>query len=115
MTDEQKAAFRKKAMQGKSDAKSSTESNVNRGQFNFSANVFSMERQKKNRVWVLENGKPKALEVITGLSDGNFAEVISGITENQEMIIGVNYKNAKQASAANKSVMTPAGGFGPRP
>lgn len=114
MTDEQKATFRKKFAQSNADNKNASEANVNRGQFNFSANVFTRERQRKNQIWVLENGKPKAIEVITGLSDGNFAEVISGISENQEMIIGVNYKNAKQASAANKSVMPASGGFGPR-
>jgi HlyD family secretion protein len=40
------------------------------------------------RVYVLENGEPKAVEVRLGLSDGMSTEVISGLKENEEVIIG---------------------------
>jgi len=114
MTDEQKAAIRKRQQQGKSDAEGSDKYPVSSGQFTFSADVTSNNRQSKSRIWVLANGKPKPLDIITGLSDGNFAEVTSGIDETQQIIIGVNYKDAKPASNVNRSVMPPGGGFGPR-
>lgn len=40
------------------------------------------------RVYVLENSQPKALEVRLGLSDGMSTEVLSGLTESAEVIIG---------------------------
>jgi HlyD family secretion protein len=40
------------------------------------------------RVYVLDNGEPKALEVRLGLSDGTSTEVLSGLQENQEVILG---------------------------
>lgn len=44
----------------------------------------------RGQVWVLdENGKPKKLEVITGISDGSFTEIIRGDIEvGQKVIIG---------------------------
>jgi HlyD family secretion protein len=41
------------------------------------------------RVYTLENGEPKAVDVRTGLTDGTATEVISGLTESQEVIVGV--------------------------
>lgn len=52
-------------------------------------------------VWVLRDGVPTAKMVRTGISDGAFIEVIAGIDEKDELITGVNYKDAKQAAAAN--------------
>ena len=40
------------------------------------------------RVYVLDNGEPKPLDVRLGLSDGMSTEVVSGLTESQEVIIG---------------------------
>ena len=40
------------------------------------------------RVYVLEGGAPKPLEVRLGLSDGTSTQVLSGLTENQEVIVG---------------------------
>jgi HlyD family secretion protein len=40
------------------------------------------------RVYVLENGAPKPVDVRLGLSDGMSTEVISGLDESQEVIIG---------------------------
>jgi HlyD family secretion protein len=40
------------------------------------------------RVHVLENSQPKALEVRLGLSDGMTTEVVSGLAESAEVIIG---------------------------
>ncbi|MBI5099100.1 MAG: efflux RND transporter periplasmic adaptor subunit [Nitrospirae bacterium] len=39
-------------------------------------------------VWVLENGKAKRVPVKTGISDGNYTELVSGgISEGQELIV----------------------------
>jgi HlyD family secretion protein len=40
------------------------------------------------RVYVLEGGAPKALDVRLGLSDGMSTEVISGVNEGMEVVIG---------------------------
>jgi HlyD family secretion protein len=40
------------------------------------------------RVYVLENAQPKPLEVRLGLSDGMSTEVVSGLAENTEVIVG---------------------------
>jgi HlyD family secretion protein len=40
------------------------------------------------RVYVLENAEPKPVEVRLGLSDGMSTEVLSGLAENAEVIIG---------------------------
>lgn len=40
------------------------------------------------RVYVLENGEPKPLDVRLGLSDGMSTEVVSGLAEGAEVIIG---------------------------
>jgi len=41
------------------------------------------------RVWILENGVPHSVEIETGISDGTFIEVVSGLKEGQQAIIGV--------------------------
>ncbi len=40
------------------------------------------------RVYVLESGEPKPLDVRLGLSDGMSTEVLAGLVENQEVIVG---------------------------
>jgi len=52
-------------------------------------------------VWVLKGDKPELRMLRTGISDGAFVEVLSGIKEGETLIGGVTYKNAKQASAQN--------------
>lgn len=113
MTPEQREAFRARMMSDQTRQSSSSNETTSGGQFNFDASSSMRERTRRGIVWVLENGKPKSVEVVTGLSDGNFTEVISGVTEGQELISGVTYKDPKQASANSRSAFTP-GGFGPR-
>ena len=60
-------------------------------------------------VWILKNDKPELRMVQTGISDGAFVEVISGIKEGETLISGVVYKNSKQASQSS-----PMGGPGMR-
>lgn len=60
-----------------------------------------MRRGGMSMVWVLRDGEPVAKMVRTGISDGAFIEVIGGIDEKDQLITGVNFKDAKQAAAAN--------------
>jgi HlyD family secretion protein len=55
------------------------------------------------RVYVLENGAPKALDVRLGLSDGMSTEILSGLSENDEVIVGT--------SDARASPQAPGGGL----
>ena len=62
-------------------------------------------------VWVLEGKTPKPVPVKIGISDGANVEVIEGITTSSNLVVGVNYKDPKQAANAN----SPAGpGMGRR-
>jgi len=64
--------------------------------------------KREDRIWVLENGKPKALVVKAGITDGQFTEVSGeGLQEGLQVLIGV--ENTKQAAGA-----APLGGPGGR-
>jgi HlyD family secretion protein len=52
------------------------------------------------RVHVLENSQPKALEVRLGLSDGMSTEVMSGLTEGADVIIGTTDTRGPQPAAS---------------
>lgn len=46
------------------------------------------EQQKGPRVWILENGKPKRIPVSTGISDGNYTEIVTDtLKEGQDVIV----------------------------
>jgi HlyD family secretion protein len=49
------------------------------------------------RVWVLEGGEPRPVEVRLGLTDGTSTEVVSGLAEHAEVIVGT--ADARQGSA----------------
>ena len=51
------------------------------------------------RVYVLENGEPKPLDVRLGLSDGMSTEVVSGLKEGEEVIVGTAAAGASQPAA----------------
>ncbi|MFN4281026.1 MAG: efflux RND transporter periplasmic adaptor subunit [Alphaproteobacteria bacterium] len=54
---------------------------------------------RRGQVWVLENGRPKAINVVTGVTDGGFTELLRGdIKDGQEVIVGLNFA-AKSASS----------------
>ncbi|MBI3584326.1 MAG: efflux RND transporter periplasmic adaptor subunit [Nitrospinae bacterium] len=45
-------------------------------------------REKSSGVWIIEDRKPKRIKAATGISDGNYTELISGdIKEGQELIV----------------------------
>lgn len=51
-------------------------------------NEEDIPRYKSKGVWVLDNKKPKRVDIKTGISDGNFTEIVSGnIMEGQHIII----------------------------
>ncbi|WP_257306710.1 efflux RND transporter periplasmic adaptor subunit [Geothrix campi] len=58
-----------------------------------------MVGRREDRIWVLENGKPKALVVKAGITDGQYTEVTGeGLQEGLQILIGV--ENTKQANGA---------------
>jgi HlyD family secretion protein len=46
-----------------------------------------VEREGKQSVEVMKNGKPEKVEVVTGISDGDYTEIISGLTENDLVVM----------------------------
>jgi len=53
-------------------------------------------------VWILENNKPKRVKVVTGMSDGNYTELVSGdIKEGQEVIVESLSKSKGQSSTTH--------------
>ena len=52
----------------------------------------------RGRVWVVgADGKPSAVEIFTGISDGAFTEIVRGdIEAGKEVIIGTNQPNASK-------------------
>jgi HlyD family secretion protein len=61
--------------------------------------------QKGPGVWVLENRKPKRISVALGISDGNYAEILTGdVKEGDEVIV--------EAAGGGKKGNTPPGGPG---
>ncbi len=75
-----------------------------------SGNDFS--RKKFGRVWVIENGKPTMVRVETGITDGTYLEIVSGLKPGQKIITGVDSKDMKKNS--NNQQATPFGGMGRR-
>lgn len=65
----------------------------------------------KRKVYVLENGEPKAMEIETGITDGVITEVISGLNENQEVVTSMF---TPSSSASAPSMGSPFGGGPPR-
>ena len=54
--------------------------------------------RREDRVWVLENGKPKAIVVKAGVTDGQFTEVTGeGLQEGMQVLVGV--ENTKTAGS----------------
>jgi HlyD family secretion protein len=51
-------------------------------------------------VWVLENGKPKRVNITPGISDGTYTQILSGdLKEGQSLIVEVLKKGSKPQSA----------------
>lgn len=50
--------------------------------------IQSLFNAKRATAYVLENGEPKAVEIRLGASDGSRTEVIGGLSEGQQVIVG---------------------------
>lgn len=60
------------------------------------SNEISKKDIKGPGVWILTNGKPEYIKLVTGISDGTYTEVIKGsIKEGQEVITGSMQKQTK--------------------
>ena len=67
--------------------------------------------RREDRIWVLENGKPKAIVVKAGISDGQFTEVTGeGLLEGMQVLVGV--ENAKSAAGTGSPMGAGPGGQG---
>jgi HlyD family secretion protein len=54
-----------------------------------------------NAAWILENEKPKRVKIVTGISDGNFTELVSGdLKDGEEVIVDLLTKTKKQQSSS---------------
>ncbi len=59
-----------------------------------------MAAKREDKIWVLENGKPKALPVKAGISDGQFTEVSGeGLNEGIAILVGVEDLTKKASGA----------------
>ena len=68
-----------------------------------------MVARREDRIWVLENGKPKAIVVKAGISDGQFTEVSAeGLSEGMQVLVGVD--TSKQAGGAPAPIGGTQGG-----
>ena len=45
------------------------------------------QSQPGSQVWLLENGRPKAAAVRTGLDDDNYTEITGGLSEGADVIV----------------------------
>lgn len=72
-----------------------------------------MVAKREDRIWVLENGKPKAIVVKAGITDGQFTELLGdGIQEGLQILVGV--ENTKQANGTAPLGGAPGGQGGRR-
>jgi HlyD family secretion protein len=62
--------------------------------------VIGKSVKKGPGIWIIKEGKPERIAIVTGISDGNYTELISGdVKEGQEIIIE-SLTNKKEESAA---------------
>jgi HlyD family secretion protein len=60
--------------------------------------------RKPGRVWVKdEDGKPQAVDIIIGISDGSSTQVVSGdLKEGREVIVGISKARATKSGLGSK-------------
>lgn len=68
-----------------------------------------MVAKREDSIWILENGKPKAIPVKAGVSDGQFTE-ISGENITEGLVVLTGVEDTKKAA----TMATPIGGPGGR-
>ncbi|HLO66022.1 MAG TPA: efflux RND transporter periplasmic adaptor subunit [Holophaga sp.] len=84
------------------------------GQANRQGGGKGLVARREDRVWILENGKPKMLPVKVGATDGMFTEISGeGVNEGLVVITGVEDLKKLQAGGA-APIGAPGGPGGPR-
>lgn len=69
--------------------------------------------KREDRIWVLENGAPKPIRVRTGISDGQFTEIMGeGVKEDMEILLGVE-SGGKNGGGSGSSGSSGRPGGGP--
>ncbi len=58
------------------------------------------EHRQQRTVYVLRNGVPEAVQIKTGVSDGVYTEVLEGLAENDQVVIGMTGGASANAPAA---------------
>ncbi|MFZ1614070.1 MAG: hypothetical protein WAT51_07855, partial [Holophaga sp.] len=72
-----------------------------------------MVARREDKVWILENGKPKAFPIKVGISDGQYTEVMGeNLTEGMIVLTGVD--DTKKAAVAATPIGGPQGPGGRR-
>jgi HlyD family secretion protein len=80
------------------------------GQRPGSAVARGMVARREDRIWILENGRPKALSVKAGISDGQFTEVSGdGLHEGLAVLVGL--EEAKKNGSSPMPLGGPRGGM----
>jgi len=69
-----------------------------------------MVAKREDRVWILENGKPKAIPVQAGVSDGQFTE-ISGESVTEGLMVLTGIEDTKKAASASSPLGATPGGM----
>jgi len=74
-----------------------------------------MVSRREDRVWILENGNPKAVTVKAGISDGQFTELLgTELSEGTMILTGVDDAKKTAAAQAANPIGGPGGGPGGR-
>lgn len=58
------------------------------------------QEMKGSKVWILEQDKPRPVQITTGLSDGNYTEINEGIIQPGQEVITDNLNNKKESSSS---------------
>lgn len=75
-----------------------------------SGNKGGLVQHRDDKIWVLENGKPKAIPVKIGVTDGQFTEISGeGLSENMDILVGVEDMKKGAAAAAGPMLGGPGG------
>lgn len=83
------------------------QSSERRGQRRRASSETNIPSVRESQIWILDKGMPKQVTIQVGESDGTFIEVLSGIKENDQVIVGVNYNKATNNSSSAFSTGMP--------
>lgn len=73
--------------------------------------VKGMVARRDDRVWVLENGRPRSIAVRVGITDGQFTEISGeGLAEGMQVLVGVEEAKRASGPAPLTGGMGPGGG-----